>query len=66
MGSFLKEKLKRKKVDYKELANRSTEDGTVETEASVTNKISRGTFSAVFMIRCLGAIGCQTVRLEDG
>jgi len=64
--SLLKAELKRKEVGYKELANRLTDDGTPETEASVTNKISRGTFSAAFMIQCLRAIGCQTVRLNDG
>ena len=64
--SLLKAELKRKEVGYKELANRLSDDGTSETEASVTNKIARGTFSAAFMIQCLRAIGCQNLRLEDG
>ena len=63
--TLLKAELKRKEVGYKELANRLTEDGTSETGASVANKISRGTFSAAFMIQCLKAIGCHTVRLDS-
>ena len=64
--TLLKAELKRKEVSYKELANQLTEAGTPETGASVANKISRGSFSAAFMIQCLKAIGCQTLRLEDG
>jgi len=64
--SLLKAELKRKEVGYKELASMLTESGTPESEASVTNKISRGTFSAAFMIQCLRAIGCQNVRISDG
>jgi hypothetical protein len=36
-----------------------------ETEASIANKISRGTFSATFLLVALMAIGAETVRLED-
>lgn len=36
-----------------------------ETEASIANKVSRGTFSAKFMLAALIAIGAETVRLED-
>ena len=36
-----------------------------ETEASIANKLSRGTFSATFMFAALIAIGCEVVKLED-
>ena len=39
--------------------------GPKETEASIANKISRGTFSATFLLASLVAIGAETVRLED-
>jgi Domain of unknown function (DUF6471) len=29
------------------------------------NAFSRGTFTAVFMVQCLDAIGCRTLRLND-
>jgi hypothetical protein len=39
--------------------------GMTETGASIANKVSRGTFSATFMLAALIAIGAETVRLED-
>jgi hypothetical protein len=39
--------------------------GLKETEASVANKVSRGTFPATFFIAARVAIGCEAVKLED-
>ena len=39
--------------------------GMKETEASIANKISRGTLSATFILAALIAIGAEVVRLED-
>ena len=36
-----------------------------ETEASIANKISRGTFSATFLLASLKAIEAESLRLED-
>jgi hypothetical protein len=52
-------------VGYRELAERLKKHGMQETEASVASKMSRGTFSAMFMLAALIAIGAETVRLED-
>ncbi|TMJ01611.1 MAG: hypothetical protein E6G97_15530 [Alphaproteobacteria bacterium] len=57
--------LKRTDVDYRELAERLKKHGMEETEASVTNKLSRGTFPAIFLLAALVAIGAETVKLED-
>jgi hypothetical protein len=57
--------LKRADVSYHELAERLEKHGLEETEASVANKLSRGTFAATFFLPSLTAIGCETVRLED-
>jgi hypothetical protein len=62
---FLKAELKRADVSYRELAERLKKHGLDETEASVTNKISRGTFPATFFLASLVAIGCEAVTLED-
>ena len=62
---FLKAELKRADVSYRELAERLKKHGLEETEASVTNKISRGTFPATFFLASLVAIGCEAVTLED-
>ena len=50
-------------VGYRELAERLKKRGMSETETSIANKISRGTFSAT--LTSLIAIDAGTVRLED-
>jgi hypothetical protein len=62
---YLKAELKRADVGYRELAERLRKHGLEETEASVTNKLSRGTFPATFMLAALVAIGAEIVKLED-
>jgi Domain of unknown function (DUF6471) len=62
---LLKAELARADIGYRELAERLKKHGLKETEASIANKISRGTFSATFMLASLVAIGAETVRIED-
>jgi Domain of unknown function (DUF6471) len=62
---FLKVELAKADVGYRDLAELLKKHGLQETEASIANKISRGTFSATFLLASLVAIGAGTVRLED-
>ena len=62
---LLKAELARADIGYRELAERLKKHGLKETEASIANKISRGTFSATFLLASLVAIGTENVRLED-
>lgn len=62
---FLKAELKRADVSYQDLAKKLKKHGFNETEASIANKLSRGTFQATFFLASLTAIGCETVRLEE-
>jgi hypothetical protein len=62
---FLKAELKRADVSYRELSKRLREHGLEETEASIANKLSRGTFAATFFLATMKAIGRQSVNLED-
>ena len=62
---ILKAELKRKNLSYQHLADRLAELGVHETPANIANKISRGSFTAVFMMQCLEAIGCQAVRINE-
>ena len=62
---ILKAELKRRNVSYRELAEKLSAMGIHETEANIANKISRGGFTAVFLVQCLTAIGCSTVRLQE-
>jgi transcriptional regulator with XRE-family HTH domain len=61
---LLKAELKRKGITYKELANRLTASGTPESEANLANKISRGSFSAAFLLQCLNAMGCNVISVS--
>jgi len=62
---FFKAELKRADVTYDNLADMLSKMGLPETKASIANKISRGTFSAAFLLASLKAIGCRNVRVED-
>jgi hypothetical protein len=63
---FLKAELKRANVTYAELADRLAKHGLKgETEASVKNKLLRGTFAATFLIATLAALELEGVHLED-
>ena len=39
--------------------------GVEETKASIESKISRGSFSATFLLQCLTVIGCHKLDIED-
>lgn len=63
---ILKSELKRRHLGYKELAEELEKIGVKDSERNIANKIARGSFTAVFFIQCLTAIGCHTVRLDEG
>jgi len=63
--NILKGELKRRGITYAQLATKLADIGVQETERNLNNKISRGGFTAAFLVECLEAIGCRTVHLED-
>lgn len=63
---LLKAELKRKNVSYAQLVEKLAVVGVVDSEPNVRNKLSRGKFTAVFLIQCLEAIGASSLRLSDG
>jgi hypothetical protein len=64
-AAFLKHKLQEAEVTYAELAKRLKKHGFKETEASVTNKLARGTFPATWFLACLAALELDGVALEE-
>src|SRR5258705_5638182 len=62
---FLRAEIKRAELSYAELAQRLKEHGLEETEASIANKLSRGTFAATFFLATMKAIGREQVNLGD-
>lgn len=63
-SNLLKAELKRRGVTYGQLVEKLAAIGVDEKEANIKNKLSRGKFSAVFMLQALEAIGCHDLRLS--
>lgn len=66
---LLKSELVRRGITIDELGGRLAAIGVEETKSSLESKISRGTFSAAFLLQCMNAIGCRNfspeVEFED-
>lgn len=62
-ANLLKAELKRKGVTYAQLVERLAQLGVDEKEVNVRNKLSRGKFTAAFLLQCLEAIETRDMRL---
>lgn len=62
--NILKSILTRRNVRYYELAIKLKEMGIEETQGSISNKISRGTFSFAFFMQCMEALEIKEIRLD--
>lgn len=62
---LLRAQLALRNLSYADLEERLKGVGVNASEAAIKNKIGRGTFSAVFFLQCLDAIGCKTLHLGD-
>ncbi|MGB7655422.1 MAG: DUF6471 domain-containing protein [Novosphingobium sp.] len=61
--NLLKAELKRRGVTYAGLAEKLAGIGISENERNLNNKISRGGFTAAFLLQCLTAIGTNDIRI---
>jgi hypothetical protein len=61
--NLLKGELKRRGITYAQLADKLAEIGVSENDRNLNNKISRGGFSAAFLLQCLTAIEASEIRL---
>lgn len=62
-ANLLKAELKRRGVTYAQLVERLAELGVDEKEVNVRNKLSRGKFTAAYLLQCLSAIEATEIRL---
>ena len=60
---LLKGELARKGVTYAQLVGKLADIGVMDSEPNIRNKISRGKFTAVFLLQCLEAIEAKELRL---
>ncbi len=61
---LLKTEITRKGISNAELAQMLQEIGVKETKASIDSKISRGTFSAAFLVQCFHVMGYSAIDLS--
>ncbi len=57
--------MKRAGMTYSQLAKRLEAHGLKETEASIANKLARGTFAATFLLAVLAALDLDGMNLTD-
>jgi hypothetical protein len=62
---ILKAELKRRNLSYADLAKKLAMLSIEDSERSISNKIGRASFTAVFLVQCLETIGCKTVHFGD-
>ena len=61
---LLRGEMARRSVTYAQLADRLAAIGIDENERNLRNKVSRGKFTAGFLIQCLTAMGIETLSLR--
>ena len=62
---LLKGELKRRNLSYADLADKLAALGVKDNESNIKNKIGRGSFTAVFFVQYMQAIGAKILHLED-
>jgi hypothetical protein len=62
---LLKAELARRNLSYADLAEKLATIDVKDNERNLSNKIGRGTFTAIFFVQCMEAIGCTTIHLVD-
>jgi hypothetical protein len=60
---IIRGEMARRGVTYAQLAKKLAAIGVDETERNLRNKVSRGKFTAGFMLQCLAALGVTDLRL---
>ena len=63
--NILKGELKRRGVTYAQLVEKLAKIGVQETERNLNNKISRGGFTAAFLLQCMISIGAMELRILE-
>jgi hypothetical protein len=61
---LLKCELQKRGILYKELVELLADIGVKETYDSIESKMARGSFSGVFFIQVLKAIGCKSIKIQ--
>lgn len=60
----LRAEMQKRGVSYADLVAKLGALGVESSEASLRNKVSRGGFSAVFLLQCMAAMEVMTLHLD--
>ena len=61
---LLRGEMARRGVTYAQLAERLATIGVEDNERNLRNKVSRGKFTAGFLLQCLSALGASQLHLD--
>jgi hypothetical protein len=61
---LLRAEMTRRQISYDDLVGLLAEISVKETSANLRNKISRGSFTAAFLLQCLAAMKVTTLHLD--
>lgn len=64
-AQILRSEMVRRDLSYADLVEILASDGMDTTEASLRNKVSRGSFTADWFLSALAVIGVEHLRLTD-
>ena len=62
----IRAELKRRDLSYADLATRMAAIGLKVNDRTLANKIATGSFSAVFFLQVMEAIGVKNLQLDTG
>jgi hypothetical protein len=62
-ANLLKAEIKRRGLTYAQVVEKLAEIGVSEDERNLRNKLSRGKFTAAFLLQCLTAIQVGSISL---
>ena len=63
-ANLLKAEIKKRGMTYQQLVDKLGDLGVSENERNLRNKLSRGKFTAAFLLQCLSALGSESLRLS--
>ena len=61
---LLRAEMAKQGLTYNQLVERLKVVGVTDDERNLRNKVSRGKFTAAFLLQCLAALGTHTLHLD--
>lgn len=62
---IIRGEMARRGITYAQLVGKLAEIGVTEDERNLRNKVSRGKFTAAFLLQCVAALGARSIALVE-